>query len=126
MRQKKILPLFLMSSMALLAKESTIQAEPSHQQTHRISHIENERVKVWKTTIMPDQPLKMHRHDSPRVIVPLTNGHLEVIQQTGEKSELVFEEGKPIWLDKDLPGTLHADLNYSDDPIEVVVIEMKE
>lgn len=93
--------------------------------THRVFQFENEQVKVWKTIIMPNQPLTMHRHDCARVIVGLKGGTLKKIEDTGEISDLVFETGKAYWLDEDLPNTLHGDVNESDEPIEVMVIEIK-
>lgn len=45
--------------------------------------------------------------------------------KTGETSELKFETGKAYWLDQDLPNTLHGDVNESNEPIEVMVIEFK-
>jgi beta-alanine degradation protein BauB len=94
-------------------------------QTHRVFQFENEHVRVWKTTIMPHQPLKMHRHDCARVVVGLKGGTLTKIEETGETSELNFESGVAYWLTEDPPGTLHADINESDEPIEVMVIELK-
>ncbi len=93
--------------------------------THRVFQFENEHVRVWKTVIMPHQPLKMHRHDCSRVIVGLKGGALTKIEQTGETSPLVFDTGKAYWLTEDPPGTLHGDVNESDEPIEVMVIEIK-
>jgi quercetin dioxygenase-like cupin family protein len=91
--------------------------------THRVPQFENERVRVWKTVIMPHQPLKMHRHDNSRVVVGLKGGTLKKIEETGEVSYLTFETGKAYYLTEDLPGTMHADINESDEPIEVMVIE---
>ncbi len=93
--------------------------------THRVFQFENEHVRVWKTVIMPHQPLKMHRHDCARVIVGLKGGSLTKIEETGETSELVFESGKAYWLNEDPPNTLHGDVNESNEPIEVMVIEIK-
>ena len=93
--------------------------------THRVFQFENEHVRVWKTVIMPHQPLKMHRHDCARVVVGLKGGSLTKIEETGETSELKFETGKAYWLDEDPPQTLHGDINESDEPIEVMVIELK-
>lgn len=92
--------------------------------THRVFQFENEHVRVWKTVIMPNQPLKMHRHDCPRVVIGLKGGSLTKIEETGEMSQLIFETGKAYWLTEDPPGTLHGDINESDEPIEVMVIEM--
>jgi beta-alanine degradation protein BauB len=93
--------------------------------THRELQFENAHVTVWKTIIMPHQPLKMHRHDCSRVIVALKGGSLTRIEETGEKSELLFDTGKAYWLSEDPPDSLHADVNESDEPIEVMVIEVK-
>lgn len=93
--------------------------------THREFQFENEHVRVWKTVIMPNQPLKMHRHDCSRVIVGLKGGTLTKIEETGAVSDLVFEAEKAYWLTEDPPGTLHGDINESNEPIVVMVIEIK-
>lgn len=98
---------------------------PQNVVTHRVFQFENEYVRVWKTVIMPNQPLKMHRHDCSRVIVGLKGGSLTKIEETGETSELNFETGVAYWLTEDPPGTLHGDVNESEEPIEVMVIEIK-
>ena len=38
---------------------------------------ENEFAICWKTTVLPNVPLKMHRHDRARTIVALQGGVLE-------------------------------------------------
>ncbi len=96
-----------------------------HAETHRELQFENEFVKVWKTVIMPKQPLKMHRHDRDRVIVGLKGGSLTKIEESGEVSDLTFETGKAYWAEKDPINELHGDINESDEPIEVMVIEVK-
>ena len=99
--------------------------EVVNDQTRRVFQFENEYVRVWKTIIMPCQPLKMHRHDCARVVVGLKGGTLTKIEETGEISDLNFETGVAYWLAEDPPGTLHGDINESDEPIEVMVIELK-
>jgi len=94
-------------------------------ETKRELQFENDKVKVWKTTIPPNDKLKMHRHDHARVIVGLQGGKLEKIEETGEKSDLIFETGKAYWLEKDPVGELHGDINVSSKPVEVMVIEFK-
>ncbi|MCI0381572.1 MAG: hypothetical protein L0207_00760 [Chlamydiae bacterium] len=94
-------------------------------QTHRIFQFENEHVRIWKTVIMPNQPLNMHRHDCARVVIGLKGGILTKIEETGETSKLVFETGRAYWLTEDPPRVVHGDINESDEPIEVMVIEIK-
>jgi hypothetical protein len=55
-------------------------------QTQRFPQFENEDVKVWKSVVMPNAPLTMHRHDHPRVIIALSGGTMKIVDQHG-KSE---------------------------------------
>lgn len=104
---------------------SYLAADEVSQKTHRVFQFENEHVKVWKTVIAPDEPLNFHRHDCSRIVVTLRGGTLTRVEETGETSELVFENEKAYWLTEDPPETLHADINSSGEPIEVMVIEVK-
>lgn len=116
----KLLWLLPLAYFGLLQGEEVLPT-----QTHRVFQFENEHVRVWKTVIMPHQPLKMHRHDCARVVVGLKGGTLTKIEETGETSNLNFDSGVAYWLTEDPPGTLHGDINESDEPIEVMVIELK-
>lgn len=94
-------------------------------QTQRFPQFENESVKVWKSTVLPNQPLKMHRHEHPRVIIALTGGTMNIVQQNGPTEKHVWETGKAYWLPSNPPGTMHADVNAGDKPIEVMVVELE-
>ncbi|MFM5182075.1 hypothetical protein ACEUAY_21205 [Aeromonas veronii] len=95
-------------------------------QTHRVPQLENKNVRVWKTTISPEQPLKLHRHDNNRVIVVLKGGKLDILDEQGKVTKTYdWQTGKAYWLDADPIGELHGDRNISGSPIEVMVIEVK-
>ena len=96
------------------------------QTTQRIPQFENPQVKVWKTIIMPNQPLSMHRHENGRTIVALRGGTLTIKKENGESRKVVWETGKAYWLDADPPGELHGDVNETNAPIEVMVIEQQK
>jgi hypothetical protein len=94
--------------------------------TRREPQFENEHVKVWKSIIMPNQPLTLHRHEHGRTIVALKGGTLDVVDAKGETMQkMVWESGKAYWLDVDPSGQQHADLNRGKEPMEVIVVEMK-
>lgn len=116
----KCLAFIFLACCCLLHSEEVVSTS-----THRVFQFENEHVRVWKTVIMPHQPLKMHRHDCPRVVVGLKGGVLKKIEETGETSNLNFETGAAYWLTEDPPGILHGDINESDGPIEVMIMELK-
>jgi quercetin dioxygenase-like cupin family protein len=93
--------------------------------TRREPQFENDQVRVWKSIIMPKQPLSMHRHEHGRTIVALVGGTLKIVEESGPSRSVTWETGKAYWLGPDPPGTRHADVNESDKPIEVIVVEMK-
>jgi hypothetical protein len=95
--------------------------------SYRVPMFENDEVKVWKTVIVPNSPLSMHRHEHGRTIVVLKGGKLTIVQDTGEKKVVDWETGKAYWLDADPPGDKkHADVNETSETIEVMVIENKK
>ena len=101
------------------------QAQPS--QTRREPQFENENVRVWKSIILPNQPLSLHRHDFGRTIVVLKGGALDIVDASGKtRKTLTWETGKAYWLDKDPAGEQHGDLNRGSAPIEVIVVEMRK
>ena len=94
--------------------------------SRREPQFENEHVKVWKSIIVPNQPLTLHRHDHGRTIVALKGGTLDVVDSKGQTMEkMTWESGKAYWLGVDPAGQQHADLNRGKEPMEVIVVEMK-
>jgi hypothetical protein len=99
------------------------QASP----TRREPQFENEHVRVWKSIVMPNQPLALHRHEHGRTIVALKGGTMDVVDAKGQtKTKMTWESGKAYWLDIDPSGEQHADLNRGKEPIEVIVVEMRK
>lgn len=95
-------------------------------QTRREPQFENDQVRVWKSIIMPSQPLALHRHDHGRTIVVLRGGTLDVVDASGRTvKQVVWETGKAYWLDADPPGEQHGDVNRGEQPMEVMVVEMR-
>lgn len=94
--------------------------------TRREPQFENGEVKVWKSIIMPNQPLSLHRHDHGRTIVALKGGTLDVVDAKGQtQQKMTWDTGKAYWLDADVPNTQHGDMNKGTEPIEVIVVELK-
>ena len=118
-----------LSVIALVATSATFGAFAQAQttQTRREPQFENENVRVWKSIIMPNQPLSLHRHEFGRTIVVLKGGALDIVDAAGKTMKtLQWETGKAYWLDKDPAGEQHGDLNRGTAPIEVFVIEMRK
>jgi quercetin dioxygenase-like cupin family protein len=112
--------------LVVLALGVTTTASPQPPtSTVRTPQFENDSVRVWKTSIAPGQPLTLHRHESGRVIVALTDGTLRIVKESGESRTVTWEKGKAYWLAADPPGQKHGDLNQGQEPIEVMVVELK-
>lgn len=113
------------SAAALALLLSACAPAVEEQATARIPQFENEHVEVWKSVIVPNQPLSMHRHDHPRAIIALKGGTLRVVNEAGESREVTWETGNAYWLDADPPGELHGDVNEGSEPVEVIVVQLK-
>ncbi|MGH9319721.1 MAG: hypothetical protein ACRD3V_07500 [Vicinamibacteria bacterium] len=97
------------------------------QQSRREPQFENEHVKVWKSIILPNQPLRLHRHDHGRALIALKGGTLKVVDEAGKTVDTYeWEDGKAYWLDADPPEELHGDLNEGPETVEVIVVELQK
>lgn len=120
---KLVVRTFLVAALFLLPSAALT---PQTTQTQRIPQFENDDVKVWKSVVLPNAPLAMHRHEHPRVIIALAGGTMKIVEQSGPTETHLWESGKAYWLPANPPGTLHADVNASENPIEVIVVELKK
>jgi hypothetical protein len=117
---------FLLGALLASSLIFVVHAQQSAPQTQRIPQFENEDVKVWKSIVLPNAPLAMHRHEHPRVIIALSGGTMNIVEQNGAKDSHLWETGKAYWLPANPPNTMHSDVNAGDKPIEVVVVELKK
>ena len=95
--------------------------------SRREPQFENDQMKVWKSIIMPNQPLTLHRHDHGRALIALTSGVLNLVDKDNKPLETYhWERGKAYWLGANAPGEMHAEVNRTSKPIEVIVVELKK
>jgi beta-alanine degradation protein BauB len=118
--------LIFVSGAAALLCGNLLYVQSQNAQSLRTQQLENQDVKVWKTIVMPNAPLVMHRHEHPRVIIPLAGGTMKIVEQDGSSVVHVWETGKAYWLPSSPPNTMHSDLNAGDKPIEVMVVELEK
>lgn len=101
--------------------------QQSQATTRREPQFENEHLRVWKSIILPNQPLALHRHEHGRALIALVGGQLLVVDEKGKTLNTYnWETGKAYWLAADPPGQMHADVNRTDRPIEVIVVELQK
>lgn len=94
--------------------------------SRREPQFENSEVQVWKSIVMPNQPLALHRHEHGRALISLNGGMLNVVDGNGKVMDTYkLEAGKAMWLDADKAGTQHADVNPGKTAVEVIVVQLK-
>jgi beta-alanine degradation protein BauB len=126
MRAKWMSGIVISSVFAAGVAVGALQQQQAASGTRREPQFENEHVRVWKSIIMPNQPLTLHRHEHGRTIVALKGGTLDVVDANSKTMQsMKWESGKAYWLDVDPSGQQHGDLNRGKEPIEVIVVEMK-
>ena len=113
-------------AVVLFGAFAWVHSQTAAAQTQRFSQFDNEDVKVWRSVVMPNAPLAMHRHEHPRVIIPLAGGTMKIVEQDGKSEEHVWEAGKAYRLPANPPNTMHADVNAGEKPIEVMVVELEK
>jgi hypothetical protein len=114
-----VVPAILLTAIALTPQQPAPQ-------TQRIPQFENDDVRVWRSVVVPNAPLTMHRHDHARVIIPVVGGSMTIKQQSGSSETHQWDAGKAYWLTTDPPNQLHVDINAGTKPIEVMVVELKQ
>lgn len=125
MRQFKAVTIACVLSFS--AGAGLMWAQQQAQTSRREDQFENDEMKAWKTTVMPKQPLALHRHEHGRALVALTDGVLQVTDKNGKVLDTYnLKAGKAMWLSKDPPGQMHADVNPGTKPIEVIVVQLKQ
>jgi quercetin dioxygenase-like cupin family protein len=93
-------------------------------QTGHVLQFENDKVRVWKSLILPNSPLPFHRHEHPRVLIALQGGKMKILEETGPGEAQDCKTGNAYWLPANAPGTRHQDVNVGDAPIEMMVVEL--
>ena len=94
-------------------------------QTGREPEFENSEVKVWRTRVLPNNPLPLHRHEHPRVLVALNGGTMKILEESGASETHEWSSGHAYWLPANPPGTRHQDVNVGTEPIDVIVVELQ-
>ncbi len=103
-------------STAVLA-EDAVTADPGHYTVE----FENDRVRVIRIKYGPGEKSVMHTH-GPNVSVMLSEGSIRMNLPDGTIEDLSTNVGDAQWADKEE----HLPENLSDEPMEVVLVEIKD
>ncbi|MFQ5818228.1 MAG: hypothetical protein ACE5H2_09790 [Terriglobia bacterium] len=104
------------SPLALDPARDPVQVDPKHYQVE----FENDQVRVLRIRYGPREQGKLHTH-RPRVGVWLTDAHVKHTYPDGTADESRSQAGGVGWGE----AVTHQGENLSDQPFEVVVVELK-
>jgi quercetin dioxygenase-like cupin family protein len=84
---------------------------------------ENDRVRVWDFVVEPGKSKGWHRHDLAYVIIPMTDGEIELESAIdGQIERPKGKIGQPIWRDA---GEIHDLRNVGEAIYRNILIELK-
>lgn len=84
---------------------------------------ENALVRVWDFVVEPGKSKGWHRHEMPYVIIPMTDGDIELESAlTGDVERPKGKIGEPIWRDA---GEVHDLRNVGKETYRNILIEIK-
>jgi quercetin dioxygenase-like cupin family protein len=83
---------------------------------------ENDLVRIWELAVEPGKSKGLHRHDLPYVIVPLTEGSIEIESIDGKVIRPQEKLGEAIWREA---GEIHDLRNLGTATYRNVLVEIK-
>lgn len=86
---------------------------------------ENDQVRVAKVKILGHEEIGFHRDAYPQVIVATLGGTITRLESDGRAIDVVFPTGASVFKAADPEGELHRSVNNTDDPVELVVVQLK-
>jgi len=105
-----------------LTKQGDLNWSPQHlHSSTREGDVENDKIRIIRIKYGPGEKSVMHTH-GPNVAVFLTTNAVRFTLPDGTSVTADSETGAAQWSDKEE----HLPENLSDDPLEVVLIELKE
>jgi len=107
---------FMFLSSATTAEDAII-ADPEHYTVE----FENDRIRVIRIKYGPGEKSVMHTH-GPNLAVFLTTNAVRMTLPDGTSMEVTGETGTTQWADAEE----HLPENISDEPLELVLVELKE
>ena len=95
-----------------------VKVDPKHYHVE----FENDQVRVLRVRIGPHESTPRHEHVLNRVVTYLTPQHFRIESADGHSEESSHEAGDMSWGER----ATHRETNLSDQPFEVVVVELKD
>ncbi len=87
---------------------------------------ENDQVCIAQVKVFPHEEIGLHRDVYPAVVVALTGGVITRLEADGRVTDVHFPTDVAVFRAADPENELHRSVNRSDDPIELMIIQLKK
>jgi len=89
------------------------------------NQFENDQICVAKVKIEPLEEIGLHRDAYPQLVTALKGGTITRLEADGRIVEVEFPTGVTVIRDADPRDELHKSVNNSTEPVELIVIQLK-
>ncbi|WP_068466661.1 cupin domain-containing protein [Candidatus Protochlamydia phocaeensis] len=86
---------------------------------------ENDQICIGKATIAPHEEIGLHRDMHPQVVIALKGGTITRLEADGRTTDVKFPTGKAIFRKADPENEQHRSVNNSSEPVELIIIQLK-
>ena len=86
---------------------------------------ENDQITVAKVKIESQEEIGLHRDVYPQVVIALKGGTITRLEADGRETEVQFPTGVAVTREADPKDELHKSVNNSSEPIELIIIQLK-
>jgi len=111
-----LLALFFGFAAPSIFAQDPVKVDPNHYKVE----FENARVRVLRIKVGPGEKTPMHSHPDS-VLIFQTEGRVRFTYPGGKTEETTMQAGQVVWT----PAVTHQGENLSDQPIEVIQVELK-
>ena len=74
---------------------------------------------------MPKEEIGLHRDAYPQIVIALKGGIITCLEADGTTTDVKFPTGVAVMRDMDSPNQLHKSVNKGNEPVELMVIQLK-
>lgn len=110
-----------MKTFLILASLAFAQAQAFEYEVQ----LENDQVCVFKVMIEAQEEIGLHRDAAPQIVIGLKGGTITRLETDGQEVDVQFPTGKAVYRPVDPEAKLHRSINRSNDPIELIIVQMK-
>lgn len=86
---------------------------------------ENDQISVSRVKIEPHEEIGLHRDAYPQIVIASKGGTITRMEADGQSWDVHFPTGVAVFRKPDPENEMHKSMNKSSEPIELLIVQMK-